>query len=138
VASIRRQINIDATPRAVWEALTTAEGWLGWYADEARLDPRKGGRVTLVTEGLDGEPVTEVGLILTWRPSSRLEIAWDSNSPAPTKGTTLSFQIARDGEETRVALVHSGGGILEEEEERESLEKEWKQAFLALRAVFED
>ena len=137
MASIRRQINIAASPRAIWNAFTTEEGWKSWYADEARIDARKGGRVTLTTEGDDGEPIQEVGLVLRYRPTSQLEIAWDSNSPAQTRGTTLSFQIARDGDETRVALVHSGGQILEDEESRDALEADWRRAFNALRDVFE-
>ncbi len=133
MASIRQQINIDASPREVWRALTSVDGWTSWYADDARVDARKGGRITLSMIGDDGEPVDEVGIYLTFRPTRKLEIAWDSTSPAPTKGTTLSFQVARDGAETRLALVHSGGGVLEDEQAREALVKEWRQAFRALR-----
>ncbi len=137
MASIRQQINIDATPREVWRALSTAEGWTSWYADEARVDPRKGGRITLSVIGDDGESLDEVGIFHTYRPIRKLEVAWDSTSPALTKGTSLRFQVARDGNETRVALVHSGGGILEDEEAREVLVREWRQAFLALRDYLE-
>lgn len=137
MASIRQQINVDATPRDVWRALSTAEGWTSWYADEARCDPREGGRITLSTIGDDGEPLDEVGIFHAFRPIRKLEVSWDSNSPAPTRGTSLSFQVARDGDETRLALVHSGGGILEDEEARDALVKEWRQAFLALRDYLE-
>jgi uncharacterized protein YndB with AHSA1/START domain len=137
MSSIRRQINVACTPRAVWRALSTAEGWTSWYADEARVDPRKGGRITLITIGDDGEPVDEVGIFHTFRPIRKLEVSWDASSPAPTRGTSLSFQVARDGDETRLALVHSGGGILKDEEARAALVKEWRQAFLALRDYLE-
>jgi len=137
VSSIRRQINIVATPRALWNAFTTADGWKSWYADEARIDAREGGRVTLTSEGDDGEPIEEIGLVHTYRPTSRLEIGWDSNSPAPTKGSRLTVQIARDGDETRVAIVHSGGDLLKDEDARAQLDKDWRQALLALRSVFE-
>jgi uncharacterized protein YndB with AHSA1/START domain len=137
LSSIRRQINIVAAPRAIWNAFTSVDGWESWYADEARIDPREGGRVTLTTEGDDGEPVQEVGMIHTCRPTSRLEISWDSNSPAPTRGSRLSVQIARDGDETRVAIVQSGGEILQDEEAREQLDNDWRRALLALRGVFE-
>ncbi len=133
MASIRQQINIDAGLREVWNALSTVDGWTSWYADDARVDARKGGRITLSAIGDDGEPVDEVGIFLTFRPTRKLEVAWDATSPAPTKGTTLSFQVARDGDETRLALVHSGGGILEDEDARDALVKEWRQAFHALR-----
>jgi uncharacterized protein YndB with AHSA1/START domain len=137
MASIRQQINIDAGLREVWRALSTVDGWTSWYADDARVDPRQGGRITLSAIGDDGEPVDEVGIFLTFRPTRKLEIAWDSTSPAITKGTTISFQVARDGDETRLALVHSGGGVLEDEETRDALVNEWRQAFHALRDVLE-
>lgn len=136
MASIRRQINIAAPIRAVWKMLTTPEGWTGWYADEARIDARSGGRVTLVTEGDEG-PVEEVGLLHIFRPTSHLEISWDSRSPAPTRGTHLAFYLARDGEETRVSLVHSGGGVLEDEAARKGLDDTWRRALASLRDSLE-
>ncbi len=117
--------------------LTTAEGWKSWYADEARVDGRKGGRVVLTSENDDGEPVEEVGTILTFRPTSKFELRWDENSPADTKGTVLSFSIARDGDETRVGLIHSGGGLLDDEEARESQDKTWRQSLQGLRDCLE-
>ncbi len=136
--AIRQQINIAATPRAVWKALTTSEGLMSWWVDEARVDAREGGRVVLVSEGDDGEPVEERGIFLTLRPTRRIEIAWDKNSPAETKGTRIQFNIGRDGTETRVAMFHSGSGPLEDDEQRESLEKAWKAALKALRGSLED
>lgn len=138
MASIRRFIHIAAGSRAVWRMLTTAEGWTSWYADEARVDGRKGGRVVLTSEDDDGEPVEEVGTILTWRPTSKFEIRWDGNSPGATKGTVLSFSIAKEGDETRVGLVHSGGGLLEDPEARDALDKTWRQSLQGLRDCLEE
>jgi uncharacterized protein YndB with AHSA1/START domain len=138
LAAIREQINIAVGPRAVWNALTTVEGWTSFYADGGRIDPRKGGRVELISEDDDGEPISEVGFFHTFRPTSRLEICWDGVGKAETKGTTLSFNIARDGDETRLSLVHSGGGVLEDEERRAVLSKTWRQAFKSLRDALED
>ena len=138
MASIRQQINIATGTRAVWNAITTAEGWESWYADEARIDARKGGRVELIGEDDEGNPLSELGMIHACRPTSRLEICWDSRSPAETRGTTLTFNVARDGDETRLILVHSGGGVLEDEEARAELEKTWRRAFKALQGTLED
>ena len=138
MAAIREQINIAVSPRVVWRVLTTAEGWTSFYADDARMDARKGGRVEFVSEDDEGEPVSEVGFIHTFRPTSRLEICWDNIGKAETKGTTLTFNIARDGEETRLSLVHSGGGVLEDEERRQVWAKTWRQAFRGLRDSLED
>jgi uncharacterized protein YndB with AHSA1/START domain len=136
MASIRQQINIAAPPRAVWTALTTEEGLTSWWVDRARVEARAGGRVVLWSEGDEGE-LEERGLFHALRPMRNIEIAWDSTSPAPTKGTRIHFTLARDGDETRVMVVHSGGGILEEEEERAELDKGWRQALRALRGALE-
>jgi len=137
MAAIRRQINIHASTRTIWRALTTPEGWCSWYADEARIDPRAGGRVVLVSEGDDGEPVEESGVVLACRPTSRLEIRWDSRSRAPTRGGQLVFKIARDGDTSRLSLIYSGGEVLDDEETRASLDKGWRQALSALRGYLE-
>lgn len=136
--AIRHQINIAAPTRAVWRALTTEDGLTSWWVDEARVVAEKGGRIVLKSEGDDGEMVEEVGMFHELRPTRKVEIAWDSNSPAPTKGTRIQFTVARDGDETRVAVVHSGGGLLDDEEERAALEKTWRQALRALRGSLED
>ncbi|MEZ4240845.1 MAG: SRPBCC domain-containing protein [Myxococcota bacterium] len=136
MAAIRQQINIAAPQRTVWNMLVTAEGWKAWWAEDARVESREGGRIVLVTEGDEG-PVEERGLFHEMRPTRKLEIAWDSNSPGPTRGTRLQFTISRDGDETRLALVHSGGGVLDDEEKRGALEKEWRDGLRALRRTLE-
>jgi len=138
MSSIRHQVNIAAAPRAVWRALTTAEGLMSWWVDEARVEARPGGRVVLTSEGDDGEPLEERGIFHELRPTRRIEIAWDSNSPAPTRGSRVQFSIARDGDETRVSLVHSGGEFLDDEEVRSDFDRTWRQALLGLRSVLED
>lgn len=136
MSAIRDQISIAAPHRDVWNALTTEAGLISWWVDRARLEARKGGRVVLWSEGDDGE-IEERGMFHALRPTRKVEIAWDSTSPAPTKGTRIKFTLAQDGDETRLLLVHSGGGILEDPEERAKLERTWRQALLALRQSLE-
>jgi len=133
MAAIRQQINIAVSTRTVWRALTTPEGLMSWWADEARIDAREGGRIVVTTEADDGSPLEEHGLLHVMRPTRKLEIAWDTAGKAPTAGTRLTFQLARDGEETRLSLVHAGGGILEDEEARSNLERDWNRALKSLR-----
>jgi hypothetical protein len=71
------------------------------------------------------------------RPTRRLEIAWDHNSPARTRGTRIQFRLSRDGEETRVDMVHSGGGILDDDDARADLEQDWRRALKSLRSELE-
>lgn len=136
--AIRHQISIAASPRAVWRALTTGDGLAGWWVDEARVEPRAGGRVVLSNVGDDGEMGEERGFIHTWRPTSHLEIAFDRMGERPMRGSHVSFKLARDGEETRLTLVHSGGEVLEDAEARDALEKDWKSALRALQGMLDE
>ena len=137
MAAIRQQINIAAPQRTVWTALTSADGWKAWWADDARVESRQGGRIVLTSEGPDGNPIEERGIIHEMNPTRRLEIAWDANSPAATRGTRLQFTISRDGDETRLALVHSGGGVLDDDAARDTLEREWREGLKTLRQSLE-
>jgi uncharacterized protein YndB with AHSA1/START domain len=137
MAAIRQQINVATNPRAVWRALTTEEGITSWWVDKARIDARSGGRIVLTSEGEDGTPVEERGMFHEVRPTRKIEIKWDANSPAPTKGTRIEFQLARDGDETRINVVHSGAGILDDEAERKKLDDAWRQSLQSLRQSLE-
>jgi uncharacterized protein YndB with AHSA1/START domain len=137
MAAIRQQINVAAPLRTVWTALTTAEGWCSFWADEARVEGREGGRIVLVAQDDEGKPVEERGIFHEFKPTRKLEIAWDGTSPARTRGTRLEFTVSRDKDETRVALVHSGAPILEDEALRARLDKDWRDALRALREALE-
>ena len=137
MAAIRHQINVATNPRAVWRALTTEEGITSWWVDKARVDARSGGRIVLTSEGDDGTPVEERGMFHEVRPTRKIEIAWDANSPAATKGSRIEFQVARDGDETRVHVVHSGGAIMEDEAFRKTMDDSWRQALQSLRQSLE-
>ena len=132
--AIRRHVHIAANPRAVWNALTTAEGLSRWLAQEARVDGWEGGRFVLHQANGDGEPLEERGMIHKWRPTSQLEISWDNIGVFEAKGSQVSFQVARDGKETRLSLVQSGGEALEDDERRAAIDLGWKQAFERLQS----
>jgi uncharacterized protein YndB with AHSA1/START domain len=137
MAAIRQQINIAAPLRSVWTALTSADGWCSFWADEARVEGREGGRIVLVTQDDEGKPVEERGIFHEFKPTRKLEIAFDATGGSRTKGTRLEFTVSRDKDETRVALVHSGAVILEDEALRAALDKEWRDALRALREALE-
>jgi uncharacterized protein YndB with AHSA1/START domain len=136
MASVRQQINIAASPRVVWRQLTTAEGLTSWWADKARLEAHSGGRIVLESEGDEGETWEERGIFLEHRPTRKLEIKWDTTSPAPTAGSRVKFQLARDGDETRVILIHTGA-FLDDDEVLARYDKEWRSALKALRGSLE-
>lgn len=140
--AIRRQINIATAPRNVWRALTTPEGLTSWWAtageqQEVRLEPREGGRVVFFTGA--GEGLAEVrGLVHTWRPTSHLELSFDKLGGNELRGSMAAFKLARDGTETRLTLVHSGGEALEDVARRSALDKAWDKALHALQEKLDE
>jgi uncharacterized protein YndB with AHSA1/START domain len=135
--AIRQQINIAVPVRTVWKALTTDEGLASWWGDTARVEAREGGRVVLSQAGNDGSPAELRGLLHEFRPTRKIEIAWDNVGHAPARGTRVSFGVARDGDETRLSVVHSGAGALDDEEQRTALEEAWRKALIKLRTSLE-
>lgn len=154
MAAIRHQVRIAAPARVVWNALTTEDGLRGWWGEADRLDPRAGGRfVITVDDGLPAQippepeatdedaepepapvepegPVQRWGVFHSFRPTRSIEITWDSGL---LKGTRLAFQLGRDEDETKVHIVQSVSGGLEDEARRDALESWWKAALLRLR-----
>ncbi len=138
MASVRQQISVAASPRAVWRAFTTEEGLVSWWVDGARVEPRAGGRVILTTEDDEGAPMEESGFYHELRPTRRIEILFDRNRPSAWAGSRIKVHIARDGDETRVSITHTGSSDrFEDEEKRSALDKEWRAALKSLRSALE-
>lgn len=130
MAIIRKQINIDASPRTLWKALTTAEGLASWLGSDARVDGRDGGRYCLKV----GEQ-EEVGLIHEFRPTGRLEVMWDKHVGA-WKGSRVLFQVARDGNESVVHVQHISSSF-DDDAARLPVDAFWKNSLQKLRDQLE-
>jgi uncharacterized protein YndB with AHSA1/START domain len=131
MSTVRRQINIDATPRTIWKELTTAEGLNRWLGVEARVDSRQGGRVSIKVDGLE-----ETGIFHEFRPTGRLEIFWDKHSSGPWKSTRTQIQVARDGAESVVHVQHLSSAF-EDMAIREPVDVFWKGALNRMRDALE-
>lgn len=131
--SVRRHVFIASPPRTVWAAITTGDGLAKWLASEARFDGRKGGRVVLTLANAEGEPYQLAGIVHRWRPTSQLEIKWDRAGDADFSSTRVQFQVARDGDETRLSVVHSGTA-LDDEAAQQRVDLGWRAAFAVLQS----
>lgn len=136
MSAIRRQVSIEKSPRAVWTAISTAEGLKSWLCDDATVNGAAAGRFSIVNEGDDGEPLEDSGRIHTFRPTSKLEVAFDKNSKGPWKGTHLQFTVAREGDETVMNVVHSGPAF-DDEAVRAEADDTWRRALTSLRDSLE-
>lgn len=136
MGSVRQQISIAKGTRDVWKVLTTAEGLRGWWAAESRLDAREGGTVVLKIANAAGDLVEQRGLCHEVRPVRRVELAFEARGEGPEAGCRVEFLVARDGDETRVAMTCSGSP-LDDDTRRSEAEVVWKRRLERLRADVE-
>ena len=102
-------LEIAAPRQTVWEALTTATGLRSWFAPEAEVDPRAGGRVRWTWPGLHDWPQT----IEEIRPGERLLTRYDSPVDDGAGGKVplfMDFLLSGEGGRTTLRMVHSGFG----------------------------
>jgi uncharacterized protein YndB with AHSA1/START domain len=105
---------IDAAPSAVWRALVEAEGLVGWFASEARVEPGVGG-VWAISHG---GPLWE-SRIETFEPGRHLRVVASAPDHPPV-ATDFSLEGRSGGAVLR--LVQSG---FASEGERDSISRGW-------------
>lgn len=110
---VEREMEIDASPEAVWRALTDAAELMRWFPPEAEVTPGVGGEIRLKWgEHWDGRCA-----IQEWVPGARLVYTWmeniappDVETGQPSKPLLVDFLIEGRGGKTVLRLVHSGFG----------------------------
>jgi uncharacterized protein YndB with AHSA1/START domain len=101
----RQSIVIEAEPELVFDYFVAPEALVRWMGDRAVLDPRPGGEFTLwfddrCVQGRYVEVDRPRRLVITWGRQGSREL--------PPFSSTLEVSFARDGEGTRVSIVHHG------------------------------
>lgn len=92
----------NATPEEVYDALTTVEGLAGWWTDDTKGSGEVGGKLEFrfPAGGFDME-------VVDLRPAERVE--WRVvDGPAEWIGTTIGWDLRRDGDYTIVLFKHQG------------------------------
>ena len=99
---VRNELEVDATPEQVWEAIATGAGIDGWFLGTGNeVEPRVGGRVR-ISFGEEFGPST----VTTWDPPRRFGHRGD---PAPDGSLhAFEYEIEGRGGKTLVRIVHSG------------------------------
>jgi uncharacterized protein YndB with AHSA1/START domain len=100
---ILHRIGVEgATPRQVYDALTTLEGLSGWWAEKTTGDPSVGGVIEFrfVPGGFDMEVLElEPGRLVRW------EVV---DGPAEWVGTTIRWDLRHEEDYTIVLFRHEG------------------------------
>lgn len=94
-------------PKHVWEALSTPEGLREWLlCTHVQLEPRKGGRISLVSGPAQ---YRSDGIILVWEPPRVLEYEWNV-APVPEmpngERATFRYELTWDGSVTRLLVTY--------------------------------
>jgi uncharacterized protein YndB with AHSA1/START domain len=103
---IMHLIKIKASPERVYTALTTAEGIRNWWTRDTNLDDRVGGTGTF--RFYRGRVVTKVRIEEL---TSFSRVAWKtmtSNAPGDWEGTTITFDLSADSDDTKLLFAHRG------------------------------
>jgi len=128
-----QSIDTEASPAAVWRALTHGPSLALWYAPESMIEPRKGGRYDVRTRFFDHRSAT----IDVYDPAKRLRLLYLSQEgwPIMESGALVEdFLIDQRGDHTVLRLL--GSGVPETPEWDASLKRlraGWAVAFDYLR-----
>ncbi|MFB9964573.1 SRPBCC family protein [Sinosporangium siamense] len=96
------EVEVDATPEQVWEAIATGPGYDSWFMGRTELDPGEGGAVRTDLGGYVMEST-----ITEWEPLRRFAFRGDESPD----GRFIAFQFFIEGRErsgTTLRLVTNG------------------------------
>jgi uncharacterized protein YndB with AHSA1/START domain len=99
---VRKEIEVDATPEEVWEAIATGPGLDSWFMGRNEVEPGEGGTWRLTLPAWSSE-----SKITVWDPPKRL--VTDSGEGEDGRLMVMEFLIeGREGGSTLLRFVHSG------------------------------
>jgi uncharacterized protein YndB with AHSA1/START domain len=110
---IRKIIVIDASPEAVFKAITDPTELTNWFPDNAIFDGRIGGKVRFTfnkesSKELDRDYSPE-GIVKEFIPNKKVSYTWHLKDRPEFLETTVTWGLEEiDANKTRVELVHSG------------------------------
>ena len=96
------EIEVDATPEEVWNAIATGPGLDAWFMGRNEVEPREGGTSRMTLPGFSFDSTVTV-----WQPPTRLEL----RSPEGPDGSLHTFEYnveSRAEGNTRVRWLHHG------------------------------
>jgi uncharacterized protein YndB with AHSA1/START domain len=123
---LRKEIELDATPEQVWEAIATGPGIDSWLMGRNQVEPRQGGTARMTLFGQ-----TEESTVTAWEPRERFA----HRSGESEDGTFMAFEYLIEGRDqggTVLRLVQSGFLGDDWETEYEALKEGWDAYLHAL------
>ena len=107
MAELVREIVIDASPETIWPLLTNPDRHVEWMGTFAEIDPRPGGVYRVLVGGRNQAAGEFVEVVPTEKVV--FTFGWEGEEHGIAPGsTTVEVTLHREGDKTRVCLVHRG------------------------------
>jgi uncharacterized protein YndB with AHSA1/START domain len=104
MVDIRNRVGINAPITEVYDAFATSEGLASWWTRDVHGEDGVGGKLELRFGGPDRMVTMEVAELT---PPHR--VGWRCiQGPDEWVGTTITFELRADGDETVVLFTHAG------------------------------
>jgi uncharacterized protein YndB with AHSA1/START domain len=114
--AIVKEVVVAASPQQAWDAWTTREGIVSFFAPDARIEPRVGGAFAIYIDPLaaPGMKGADDMRFMALQPPKMLSFDWNAPPSLPEARAQRTFVVVRiepvaDGQ-TRVTLTHTGWG----------------------------
>lgn len=114
--AIEKSAVVDATVDQVWDSWTTREGIVGFFAPDAKIEPRVGGAFQIYIDPLapPGLKGADEMRFMALQPKKMISFDWNAPPSLPEARAQRTFVVVRfepvGEKQTRVTLHHSGWG----------------------------
>lgn len=114
--AIDKEVVVDASLDQAWDAWTTREGIVSFFAPDARVQAQVGGpfQIYFDPQGEPGQKGADDMRFLAVQPRRMISFDWNAPPSMPEARQQRSLVIVRfapvDGQHTRVSLHHVGWG----------------------------
>jgi uncharacterized protein YndB with AHSA1/START domain len=114
--AIDKQVEVSATLDQLWEAWTTRDGIVGFFAPDARIEPKVGGAFAIHFDPTapPGSKGADEMRFMALQPKTMISFDWNAPPHLPQTRAQRTFVVIRfaplDDKRTRVSLHHTGWG----------------------------
>ena len=114
--AIDKEVVVNATLDQAWDAWTTREGIVSFFAPDAQVEPRVGGafHIHMDPGGAPGMKGADDMRYMALQPKKMLSFDWNAPPHLPEARAQRTFVVVRfaavDDKTTRVTLHHTGWG----------------------------
>src|SRR5262245_42150001 len=142
--TINKEVVVDATAEQVWQAWTTREGIVSFFAPDANVEARVGGpfQIYFDPQGSPGSKGADDMRFMALQPMRMLSFDWNAPPSLPEARKQRTFVLLRfepvGEKQVRVTLTHIGWGDGGEWDKAYAyFDRAWGNVFANLKKRFE-